>query len=357
LRYGDVFQFKLGARPFIFASHPDAIKHILQDQPRNYGRWPRDNQNYRALLGHGLLTSEGEIWRRHHSLAQPAFHRRRLETLAGIVVQAVAEVSARWEAHARSGQPIDVGAEMGRLTLAIVTRALYSAEASDQTDFIGQSLSKAIRHIAHGLMLPFALPAVANRRFLATVRALDAVVYEIIQNRQRDAQPRDDLLAMLMEARDENGVGLSPRELRDEVLTFLLAGHETSALGLTWIWHLLAQHPVAEARLHAEAAQLLAGRAPTYAELAGLPFCHNVIHEGLRLYPPAGSMARFAFSRDELCDYPVPAGSVVLFSQYVTHRLPSQWAQPEVFDPDRFAGGSAPRPRYAYFPFGGGQRM
>ena len=356
--YGDVFQFKLGPRPFIFVSHPDAIKHLLQNHQRNFGRWPRDNRNYRALLGHGLLTSEGEIWRRHHGLAQPAFHRRRLEALVGTVVTAVAEVAGRWDRYAASGQPIDVGAEMGWLTQVIVTRALYGHDASDQTDLIGQSLSKAIRHIAHGLMLPFELPELANRRFLARVQALDRVVNSIIQSRQRDPQARNDLLGMLMEARDENGLGLSPQELRDEVMTFLLAGHETSALGLTWIWYLIAQHPAAERRLHAEAVQFLGGRAPTYADLANLPYSLNVIHEGLRLYPPAGTMARYALSHDELGGWPVPAGSVVLFSQYVTHRLAAHWPSPAVFDPERFAGEhSAQRPRYSYFPFGGGPRQ
>jgi len=184
------------------------------------------------------------------------------------------------------------------------------------------------------------------------------VVYQIIESRQSEAQARDDLLAMLMEARDENGAGLTAQELRDEVLTFLLAGHETSALGLTWIWYLLAQEPAVARRLRAEAAQVLAGRNPSYAELAELPYCLNVIHEGLRLYPPAGTMARYALSQDEICCQPVAAGSVILFSQYVTHRLPSQWTNPETFDPERFTGErSTQQPRYAYFPFGGGQRM
>jgi cytochrome P450 len=357
-RYGDLFQFKVGPRPFIFASHPDAIQHLLQDHHRNYVHWPRDNGNYRALLGHGLLANEGEIWRRHRSLVQPAFHRRRLELLVGTVVNAVAEVSARWDRHARSGQPVDVGAEMGWLTLAIVTRALYGLDASDQAELIGGSLSKAIRHIAHGVMLPFELPEFANRRFLETVRALDAVVYDIIQSRQGDSQERNDMLAMLMDARDESGAGLSLPELRDEVMNFLIAGHETSALGLTWTWYLLAQHPEVEHRLHAETAQILGGRAPNFADLANLPYLDMVIHEALRLYPPAGTMVRYALNDDEIGGCPIPAGSVIIFSQYITQRLSAFWPDPEVFDPERFSSERpAQRPRYAYFPFGGGPRQ
>ena len=358
LRYGDLFQFKLGPRPFFFVNHPDAIQHLLVDHYRNYAHWPRANKNYRALLGHGLLTSEGETWRRHRSLAQPAFHRRQIETLAGTVVDAVAEVSARWDGHARSGQPVDIGAEMGWLTLAIVSRALYGLDASDEAEFIGRSRSQGIRHIAHGLMLPFELPALVDRHFLANVRALDQIVYDIIQNRQGDQQERNDLLAMLMEARDDDGAGLSAQELRDEVMTFLLAGHETSGLGLTWIWYLLAQHPEVERRLHAEAVQVLDGRAPAYADMANLPYMSKVIHEGFRLYPPSGTMARYALSDDEIGGWPVPAGSVIFFCQYVTHRLPAHWPDPDVFDPERFSDEhAAQRPRYAYFPFGGGPRL
>ena len=357
-RYGDIFQFRVGPRPYFFVIHPEGIQRLLVAQQRNYAHWPRDNRNFRALLGHGLLTSEGDIWRRHRTLAQPAFHQRRLAGLLDTVSGATAEVAVRWDHAARTGQPIDIGAEMGRLTLAIVTRALYGQGADDQADFIGQSLSHAIRHIAHELMLPFELPELANRRFLATVQALDRVVYDVIENRQRDPRGHNDLLAMLMDARDETGAGLSAQELRDEVLTFLLAGHETSALGLTWAWYLLAQHPTAEHRLQAEAAQVLGGRAPDYADLARLPFTHSVIQETLRLYPPAGTMARVALAEDEISGWPVPAGAVIFFSPYVTQRLPAHWPEPEVFSPQRFsAEAPALRPRYAYFPFGGGPRQ
>jgi len=358
LRYGDVFQFKLGARPFYFVSHPDGIQRLLQEQHRSYAHWPDDNANLRALLGHGLLINEGETWRRHRGLAQPAFHRQRLGGLVDTVAEAVAEVARRWERCAASGELVDVRAEMGRLTLAIVTRALYSMDASDQADFIGQSLSRAIRHVAHWQMLPFKTPALANRRFLATVQALDRVVYDVIEQRQRDGRERNDLLAMLMEARDESGAGLSAQELRDEVLTFLLAGHETSALGLTWTWYLLAQHPAAERRLRAEVVQALGGRAPVYADLPRMPYMAKVIQESLRLYPPAGTMGRCALADDEISGYPIPAGSVVFFSQYVTHRLPAYWPNAEAFLPERFDEGAATgRPRYAYFPFGGGPRQ
>jgi len=362
-RYGDVLQLKSGPTPFFFVSHPDAIKHMLQDHHRQYVHWPRVHHKLRPLLGYGLLTSEGETWRRHHSLSQPAFHRKRLGMLVGTMADATAEIIAKWDRYAATGEPIDVNAEMGRLTLAIVTRALYGLDASDQAELVGSSLVKAIHHTARKLMILFDfpdwLPLPGGRQFRQAVDALDRVVYGIIENRQRQPQERNDLLAMLMEAREEgSSEGLSAQELRDEVMTLLLAGHETSANGLTWTWYLLAQNPEVERRLHLEAVQVLGGRAPTFADLANLPYTLKVFEEGLRLYPPAWIMSRYALVDDEIGGWPIPAGSIILFSPYVTHRLSAHWPDPEVFDPERFSDErSAARPRYAYFPFGGGPRQ
>jgi cytochrome P450 len=180
----------------------------------------------------------------------------------------------------------------------------------------------------------------------------------VIERRQNDPREHHDLLALLMEARDAQGAGLSRQELRDEVLTFLLAGHETSALALTWGWYLLAQHPAVEGRLQAEAGQVLAGRAPGYADLLALGYTRAMIQEVLRLYPSSGVMVRSALAADQIGGWPVPAGAVIFLSQYVTHRLPEYWPEPEVFAPERFTGTQPPaRPRYAYFPFGGGPRQ
>jgi cytochrome P450 len=361
LRYGDVFHFKLGPQPFFFASHPEAIKHMLQDNHRQYIHWPRVHETARPILGHGLLTSEGETWRRHHNLLQPAFHRKRLGGLVSTMAEATAEIIARWDHSAESHQPIEVHAEMSQLTLAIVTRALYGQDAGDQAELVGRSLAQTIRHTAHELMLPFKLPEIFNRRFLQTVAALDRIVYGIIENRQRHPKEHNDLLAMLMEAREDEasgGQGLSAQELRDEVMTLLVTGHETTTNALTWMCHLLTQNQAVERELHAEARQVLGGRAPTFEDLSNLPYAFKVVQEGLRLYPTGWLLCRCALADDELGGWTIPAGSIILFSPYVTHRLPAHWPNPEVFDPERFSEGqTAQRSRYTYFPFGGGPRQ
>ncbi len=361
--YGGVVRVRLGPRVIHLVSHPDGIKHILQDNHRNYRKGERYDRLV-PVLGRGLLTSEGEFWLRQRRLAQPAFHRQRLGAFATIMTEATAAMLARWEREAWRGQPLDIAAEMMRLTFAIVGRTLFSADVSGEADAVGQALTIALREadrrIRSTIPLPERLPTARNRRVREAIRTLDGVVYNLIAARRDGRDAREgDLLAMLLAARDEEtGEGMSDRQLRDEVMTIVLAGHETTANALAWTWYLLSQHPEAEEHLRAEVATALSGRTPGIEDLAALSYTRMVIEEAMRLYPPAWAVGRTALVDDEIGGYRIPAGKTVVLSPYVTQRLPQFWDDPERFAPERFRPERvAARPRFAYFPFGGGPRL
>lgn len=249
-----------------------------------------------------------------------------------------------------------------RLTLRIVGQALFSIDLSDEADTVGQGFS-AVRKLLQSYVFrpfpPLSVPTPRNRRLNAAIRSLDGVVQGIIDERRQHNADSGDLLSMLLLARDEEtGEGMNDRQLRDEVMTLLLAGHETTANALTWMWYLLSQHPDVEARLHTELDKVLGGNIPTVDHLPDLKYTRMVIEEALRLYPPVFGFGRKATGEDELGGYYVPANTLIWLSPYVTHRHPDFWQQPEVFDPERFSPESAAnRPHYAYFPFGGGPRL
>jgi cytochrome P450 len=358
-RFGDVFRYQVGPYVFFLLSHPDHIKHVLQDHARNYPRsW---FYNFvKLVLGEGLVTSEGAFWRRQRRLAQPAFHRQRIAALAGIMAEMTAAMLARWRGHAGTGQPLDVAAEMMRLTLGIAGQTLFSTDVSGEAAVVGQALPVAMAYINfrinHPIAWPVSVPTPRNLRFKKAMGALDRVVYGIIAQRRKEAKDRGDLLSMLLLARDEEtGEGMSDQQLRDEVITFLLAGHETTGVALSWIWYLLSQHPAVERRLRGEVATVLNGRTPTVHDLPHLTYTRMVIEEAMRLYPPVWGIDREVLADDEVGGYHIPAKSVVVLSQFVTHRHPAFWDNPEGFDPERFTPERvAQRPRYAYFPFAGG---
>jgi cytochrome P450 len=364
-QYGDVVRFR-GMRNFnwFLVSYPDDIERILKGKAYPKGLFV---QTIKVLVGNGLLTSEGEFWRQQRRLAQPAFHRRRLETLAEMMTAAAERTNARLEPAARSGKAIDITHEMMRLTLEIVGRALFSVDVSGAADDVGRALTIALEHVnyrsLHPFSLPEAVPTPHNLRFRRALRQLDNIVFRVIDERRRHiaagGDDHGDLLTMLLEARDEaSGAGMDDAQLRDEVITLMLAGHETTAVTLSWTWFLLAQHPAIERRVHAELDDVLGGRTPTLDDLPKLPYTRMVIDETLRLYPPAWAIARQATADDEIGGYHIPAGSPIVMSQYVTHRHPAFWDDPETFDPERFTPERvANRPRFAYFPFGGGPRI
>ena len=358
--YGPVVTYRRFDRHMTSFLHPDHVRHVLETHHTNYRRSVIYDK-LRPVLGDGLVTADGPAWQRQRRLMQPAFARDRVASVAPVMLDEIAQLETRLEGFA--GQVVDIAAEMMRLTLRIAGRALFHADVSSQVETIGRALDVALgevdRRIDEIWNWPEWLPVSRNRTFNAAVAELDAIVFDIIRRRRQDPGDVDDVLSILMKVRDpETGTGMSDRQLRDEVLTLLLAGHETTANWLAWTWYLLAEHPDVERRLHGELAQHLSARAPQLSDLPRLSFVRQVADESLRLYPPVWGIDREAIADDVIGGYHVPAGSIVITSQYLIHRNPEFWPNPERFDPDRFTPEQvASRPKHAFFPFGGGPRQ
>jgi cytochrome P450 len=366
-QFGDVFYYRAGWVDVYFLNHPDLIESVLVTQPQNF-RKDRVIQNSRWFLGDGLLTSEGPEWLRQRRLSQPAFSRERLASYAQAMTECTAEMLASWKDT--KNETRDVHQEMMQLTLRIVAQVLFSVEVREETERVAWALNMLMKHTSGGRMiLPPAvryLPLPSLVRVRRAVRELDKIVYGIIRRRRAAANTSDasvnssrgDLLSMLMAARDEDGSRMSDRQLRDEIMTFLLAGHETTALSLSWTWFQLGENPDVEEKLHAELGAVLDGRPPSMQDLPRLAYTGQVVKESMRLYPPAWSQARAAARECEIGGYPVPAKSNIVMSQWIVHRDPRFFPRPEQFDPDRWTTEEMQRlPRFAYFPFGGGPRQ
>ncbi|MCG8348137.1 MAG: cytochrome P450 [Chloroflexales bacterium] len=358
-RYGDIAYL---GRGFYAINNPSYIKYILQDHNSNYvkgGAIP----NLKLLVGEGLLTSEGGFWRRQRRLAQPAFHRQRLGLLAATMTDATVEMLERWQTFTVGSQPFDVAAEMIRLTLNIVSRTLFSTDMSGDTNTVRRALPTSLKYVRQRSLSAFPPPThwplPSNLRFQQARRALDAIVYRVIEERRCSGRDHGDLLSMLMLATDEEtGEAMDDRQLRDEVMTIFLAGHETTANALSWTFYLLSLHPDIERRMHAEVVEVLGDRTPTVDDLSRLSYTRQVLDESMRLYPPAWLISRSPIQDDEIGGYTIPAGETILISPYTMHRNPAYWDNPEGFDPERFTPEKqAARPRFAYFPFGGGPRI
>jgi cytochrome P450 len=362
--YGDVVRMRgLLGFSWHLVAHPAGVEHVLQTNQQNYPKGKLFNKPLSLLVGEGLLTSEGEFWRRQRRLAQPAFHRQRINALGQTMTAATERMLERWRGFERDGRAFDLAAETTRLTLQIAGLTLFGVDLSDDAGRVGSALRVAFEHLSHRMMYPWALPegipTRRNRRFLRARRLLDDVVYRIIRERRRQNTDTGDLLSMLLLARDEEtGEGMSDEQLRDEVMTILIAGHETGAAALAWAWYLLARHTEVDEKLRGELARVLGGRTPAVADLPALAYTKMVFDEVLRLYPPAWGLPREAKEDDRIGGYRIHAKSPVVVSQYVTHRHPEFWDEPERFDPERFTPERvAARPKFAYFPFGGGSRQ
>lgn len=369
-QYGDAVRFHaLGPFYGYIFTHPDHNKYILQDNNRNYTKQPNpSNQLLKvALLGDGLLTSDGDFWRRQRRLAAPAFHRRRIASFGQTMVSATDRLVQRWQPRIAAGQHIDVDQEMMALTLEIVGWTLFSMDITAAADTVGTSFTAVNELVSQLTRRPFSdqllrLPFFpATRQLRPHRQKLESVINSIIQTRR--AQPPaalpDDLLTLLMAAEDEEtGEQMDDQQLRDELMTIMLAGHETTAVALTWTFYLLAQHPDVRQALSAELEDVLNGRLPTVADIPQLPYTTMIIEETMRLYPPAYAMARYGNDADVIGGYDVAKDAIITLSPYITHRHPDFWPNPTQFDPLRFTPQQkAQRPRYAYLPFGGGPRM
>jgi cytochrome P450 len=360
-RCGEVAYFRIGPHHAYLLTNPAHIRHVLQDNARNYHKSLLYDK-LKVAVGDGLLTSEESYWLRQRRLAQPAFHRQRIAGLASVMAQAAQELTVRWETIAAHEPEIDVAHDMMRLTQAIVLRTLLGADLGPFVGKLDHAWSLVNEHIGDSfwsLGLTARWPTPKNLRFRRALAVLDGAVLHIIEARHRAGREGDDLLSMMMFARDEDtGQTMSDRQLHDEVMTMLLAGHETTSVALAWTWYLLSQNHAARRRMETELDGVLAGRPPAYADLASLPYSRMVIEEALRLYPPAWGISREAVTPDDIGGYHLPRGWLVFVIPFVMHRLPAYWENPETFDPDRFTPErAATRPKFVYLPFGAGPRQ
>jgi cytochrome P450 len=358
-RYGDVAHFRFGFTNVYLLSHPTLIRDVLVTHHRNFIK-SRALQRSRILLGNGLLTSEGEFHLRQRRMIQPSFHRERIAAYGLVMTEHAERLSGHWE----SGATVDMAAEMMRLTLGIAAKTLLGVDVGDEeADEISRALSDALL-IADRLTHPFGavldrLPVPSTRRLLEARDELDATVHRIIDARRGGGSGSGDLLSTLLAAEDAEGDGtpMTNEQVRDEILTIFLAGHETTANALSWTWYLLSHHPEIDRRLHGEVSEVLGEGPATTADFARLTFTRSVITESMRLYPPAWTIGRQPIEDFYAGGHRIRRGSIVLMSPWVVHRDARFFAEPLTFDPDRWTPERASElQRLAYFPFGAGPR-
>ncbi|HEX8280334.1 MAG TPA: cytochrome P450 [Chthoniobacterales bacterium] len=348
---GDFVRFRLGdhEHDLFLVNHPDSIREVLVTNDRKFTKWFSVDR-IREVLGQGLLVSEGEFHLRQRRLAQPAFHRERIAGYAEQMVALAIRLRDRW----RVDETVDVSAEMNWLAMMIVASTLFGADVEADAEEIRSALSEILDQFERSI-----LPQADRDDYEDAMARLDAVIYRIIQERRASGEDRGDLLSMLLLAQDSEGDGgaMTDQQLRDEVMTLFLAGHETSANALGWCWHLLAQHADVEAQFHAEVDTTLQGRSARMDDVPRLALCGRIFAEAIRLYPPVWAIARRAMVDCTIAGRAVPAGSVVILSQYVTQRDARWFPEPDRFDPERWIPETvATRPRFSYFPFSAGSR-
>jgi enediyne biosynthesis protein E7 len=346
--HGDTYRVYVPARQSYtyVIHHPDDVKRVLVSNHRNYTKG-LGLDRVKILLGKGLMTSEGELWTRQRYMMQPFFHRRVITQFAEVIGAANSQLLERWETFARRGEPVNLTDEMSSLTLEIVLRAIFGRDLERMSQELGGNPFDVVTR-EQGRNLQFAFK----------FRSLTKLVAGLIERRRREPEEHFDYVAMLMGARDkDSGQPMGERQLIDEILTLVVAGHETTASGLNWTWYLLSQHPAAEARLHAELEAIPDEPAPSLPSMEQLAYTQQVINEALRLYPPGWLLSRRTVQPDVLSGYEIPAGANVLLPLYLLHRHPRYWKDPDTFFPERFAPDhDAERPRFAYMPFAAGPR-
>jgi cytochrome P450 len=357
-QHGPFFDINAPLYTYLSTWEPDYVKYVLVTNNRNY-RKDRATRKLSLLLGQGLLTSEGDFWRRQRRIAQPAFHRESLNHMFQAMVEESLALARRWQ---QGPERFDLSKEMTALTADIAARALFGANLQDE-EGIGASLLVAMRYITRRFRtvfpLPLWLPVAENRAFWKAKKELDAHIHGMISLRREEGPGRQDLLDMLMHTEDaESGERMSDQQLRDEVITLFSAGHETSANGLNWTFLMLDRHPEVREQVEAEIAQVLAGGVPTAADIRKLSYTRQVLQEVMRLYPPAWAIGREPLSDDEVDGYALQKGSAIVMAPYAIHRNPDHWPDPEQFRPERFNPEQVKkRHKFAYLPFGGGPRL
>ncbi len=357
--HGDVVRFRFAGLTAHLFANPEHVKLALHERNRIYGKGTRGMHKLRLVLGLGLLTNEGDSWLSQRRIAQPAFHRKRIAAFAEDFADASEAMVASWE----DGQTLDAHYEMMKVTLRIVGQTLLGTDVTGESDAVGSAVSRIVEDVnerVNALVdLPPPFPSRRNRLFRQSMEVLDRIVLEMIEARRSAGVSGDDLLGMLMDARDaDTGAAMSDAQLRDEVMTIFLAGHETTANALTWTLYLLSKYPGVARRVRAEVDAVLGGGRARAEHARDLVYTKQVLEEAMRLYPPAWMIARSPEEDDVVGGYHIPRHSLVFLCPWVTHRHPDHWEDPEGFDPDRFSPErSADRHRFAYFPFGGGPRL
>ncbi len=348
-QYGDIVCYRAAPDPAYLINHPDYIRHVLLDNNRNYSKATYSNMMFDKIVGEGLLTSEGETWRKQRRMMQPAFHHSRIEQLDVMITDATTAMLDQWQRCYQAGEAVDLPREMAALTLTVTTRALFGVDLGEDVREVGEIVNRTANY--------WEKPN--NPHLIQSAAEVNAVVDRIIRQRKQDFKDAGDLLSSLIMARDEHtGAAMGDDQLRSQIMTLMLAGYETTASALTWTWYLLSKHPRAMEHVRREARELLQGRAPRYSDMEQLPYIRMVLNESLRLYPPAWTLGRRALGEDLIGGYTVPANTVIAICTYTLHRHPAFWNDPEAFDPERFSvENSAGRHKFAYVPFGAGPRQ
>ncbi len=356
-QYNKAFTFYIGKAPMVMFTTPEAVRYVLVEHAKNF-IMGEIMQGLRLLLGDGLLTTDGEFHRRQRRLMLPAFHRKRVEGYRDAMIDYTERMLENWQ----PGRQVDIAVEMQRLTLRIVARALFDVDLTHESQALGAAFDDAReypnRRRYSFRALRINLPFTAYGKFVRAKALLDKTIYDIIARRRETGEDKGDVVSMLLAARDEDGSALSDVQVRDQLMTLLAAGHETTANALTWTFYLLSQNPEERDKLLAELHSVLNGRSPTVEDLARLPYLEMVVKESMRLFPPAWIMGRRAIEDYDLEGYHLPAGSFVLLSPWVIHHKAEYFAEPQRFWPERFDPEKGEeQPPFAYFPFGAGPRM
>ncbi len=355
--YGRMATIHIGKTQLVLFFRPEHVRYFLTENPRNFVK-PNlgGGRNLRFFLGDGLLTTEGDFHRQQRRLVQPAFHKHHVESYADVMVQLTQEMLADWQ----PGTELNIAQAMQQLTLRIIVKTLFNVDSAAQAAQLGHAFNEVINNgpTRFGVQrLRIDLPFTAYGRRMAGIRTLDGFVYDLIAQRRKDGRDTGDILSMLLHVQDE-GNTMTDKQVHDQVLTFVAAGHETAQNTLSWTFYLLSQDHAIREKLIAELHTVLAGRAPTVEDLPNLPYLEWVINKSWRVYPPAWTQGRRAIDAFDLDGYHFPAGTAAIFSQWVIHNLPDIWGDPEVFRPERWDPANGQKlPQFAYFPFGGGPRI
>lgn len=360
---GDVYELNLGALSIVMLNHPDYAQHIMRDNVRNYSKGGEMWDSVRQIIGNGLVTSEGDYWRRQRRLIQPHFHRQHLAGLTTLMLEGIEDGMRDWDRRAESGEAFDIAKAYANVTMKVIVRSMFGHSLSEEdADLMGEAMGYTLSYTVKNMVaskIPNWIPVPGRKRFHEMLARADAYLYAMIEQRRSEGANGDDLLSMLINlVDDETGEPLTDHEIRDEAATIFLAGYETTSLVMTWASYLLTQAPGVAARLQTQVDAVLGNRPPQFEDLMQLTYPRMVMEEAMRLYPPTYWLPRTAVEDDVIGGYHIKAGQMVASVPLVIHRHPEFWAMPDTFNPENFAPeNSKGRHPFAWMPFGAGQRL